>query len=586
MCYNTDMKREKAQTARAWRLVWATYGQLPGWWVAMVFSALVRISNMILMPIFSSMMLGAMAVGDFERAWYFVLAFSAASLLYGITYPTAYWFAVKAEHKGFYKLVNQYFYKLVHTDINYFSDNKTGYLVAQARGFGDATLRLVRKIRRDLMRTVISIVVPIIVIITQNLLIGCAILLLSLSMIFYLKWAAQRLHPIREEAREVLRENTGIISDIITNIVAVRASAREQTMYRRMKERWDLEVKKFIRRHFLAIRLTIGRDAIGVIFFVVSASLVVWQGSQNAISFTLAILIIQYLMTIAVGCANLNDDVEDIAEEINQIQPAAEFMDRPNKITDKPKAKTLSKVKGAITLSDVSMSYDSGPVFSGLSLQITPGEKLGVVGVSGAGKTTLVRLIMRFDDVESGQVAIDGLDVRDVTQKSLHKNMAYVPQEPLLMHDTIDANIRLGKPNATRQEVAAAVKAANLTDLIKALPGGLDTVVGERGVKLSGGQKQRVAIARAMLQGAPIMILDEATSALDSESEAIIKDSFKDIFRGKTAIVVAHRLSTLRDMDRIIVISKGKIIEEGSHLSLVRQDGAYAKMWKKQSEFE
>ncbi|MCL2038524.1 ABC transporter ATP-binding protein/permease [Candidatus Saccharibacteria bacterium] len=580
------MKREKAEAAKAWRLIWATYGQLPGWWVAMIFSALVRISNMILMPIFSSLMLGSMAVGDFERAWYFVLAFAGASLLYGITYPAGYYFAVKAEHKGFRKLVNEYFYKLVNTDVNYFSDNKTGYLVAQARGFGDATLRLVRKLRRDLMRTVIMIVVPIIVIMTQNLLIGSVILVLSLGLLLYSKWAANNLQPIREQAREVLRENTGIISDIITNIIAIRASAREKTMYERMEKRWDLEIKKFIRRHFLAIRLMIGRDLIGFVFFVVSASLVVWQGSMGAISFTLAILIMQYLMTIAVGCSSLNDDLEDIAEEINQIQPAAEFMERENKITDRPGAKTLRKVKGAIELENVVMGYEGCRLFSGLSLKIAPGEKLGVVGVSGAGKTTLVKLIMRFDDVESGKVMIDGHDVRELKQDSLHKNIAYVPQEPLLMHDTITENIRLGRPNATNKEIEAAVRAAHLTDLIRTLPNGLETVVGERGIKLSGGQKQRVAIARAMLQGAPIMILDEATSALDSESEAIIKDSFKNIFRGKTAVVVAHRLSTLRDMDRIIVVAEGKIVEAGSHLSLVRQNGVYAKMWKKQSEFE
>lgn len=552
----------------------------------MVFAALVFISNTILMPIFSSLMLGAMAVGDFTKAWHYVIAFATASLVYGIAYAVAWLLAVKAEHKGFYKLVNTYFGKLIHADIEYFANSKTGYLVAQARGFGDATLRLVRIMRRNLLRTVVSIVVPVIVILTQNLLIGSVIVALSLCMVLYTRWAAKRLQPFRTEAREVLRENTGIISDVITNIVAVRASAREDAMEKRMEGRWNLEIEKFLKRNFAGIKLNTGRNLIGFVFFTVSASMVVWQGSIGAISFTLAVLIVQYLMTIAVACSNLNDDIEDIAEEINQIQPAAEFMERKNKITDKPGAKKLRKAKGEIELRDVVMKYEDTTVFSGLSLKIPAGEKLGVVGVSGAGKTTLVKLMMRFDDVAGGSVCIDGVDVRDIKQDSLHRNMAYVPQEPLLMHDTIGENIRLGKPNATEKEVRGAIRAAHLTDFIKELPNGLDTIVGERGVKLSGGQKQRVAIARAMLQGAPIMVLDEATSALDSESEAIIKDSFKNIFRGKTAVVVAHRLSTLRDMDRIIVVAKGKIVEEGSHLSLVRQGGVYAKMWKKQSEFE
>lgn len=552
----------------------------------MAFAATVGVSNTILMPIFSSLALGAMAVGDFAQAWRWVLAFAAASLAYSIAYSVGWFLAARAEHKGFRRLVNNYFRKLVRADIEYFADSKTGYLVAQARGFGDATLNLVRIMRRNLLRTVIAIVVPIVVILTQNLLIGVAIALLSLSMVFYTRWAAKKVQPARTEAREVLRENTGIISDIITNIVAIRASAREEAMAERMERRWDLEIKKFLQRHYVGIRLTTGRNLIGFVFFATSASLVVWQGSLGAISFTLAILIVQYLMTIAVACSNLNDDIDDMSEEINKIQPAAEFMLRENKINDKVGAVVLGKVRGEIELQKVAMNYEGSAVFSDLSLKIAAGEKLGVVGVSGAGKTTLVKLMMRFDDVDSGAVLIDGVDVREIKQDSLHLNTAYVPQEPLLMHDTIEANIRLSKPDAIEAEVAKAVKAAHLTEFVKTLPSGLQTIVGERGVKLSGGQKQRVAIARAVLQGAPIMILDEATSALDSESEAIIKDSFKEIFRGKTAVVVAHRLSTLRDMDRIIVVAGGKIVEEGSHLSLVRQDGIYAKMWRQQSEFE
>jgi ATP-binding cassette subfamily B protein len=580
------MKREKVQTAKAWRLVWSTYGRLKGWWGAMSFSATLRIAKIVLMPIFSSLMLGRMAAGDFQGAVYFALAYGGMSLFHGFAGPLAYYFATKAEHKGFRKVMNEHFDKLVRADIEYFADNKTGYLAAQARGLGDAVLDLVRTIRRHFLDTIISIVFPIIIVLTQSWLIGLVVMGLGIGLIFYAKWSAGHLRPIREEAREVYRENTGIISDIMMNIVAVRAAAREDDMVRRMEKRWDIEIKKYIRRHFMAIKLSLGKEVVGFVFFASAALLVVWQGSVGAISFTAAVLIMQYLMTILIGCYNLNDDIEDIAGYIDKIQPAAEFMERENKITDKPKAKTLKKVKGKIELQDVAMSYEGCEVFSGLSLKVSAGEKLGVVGVSGAGKTTLVKLIMRFDDVDGGSVSVDGVDVRDIKQDSLHRNMAYVPQEPLLMHDTIDMNIRLGKPGATDEEVAAAIRAAHLTDFIKTLPNGLETVVGERGVKLSGGQKQRVAIARAMLQGAPIMILDEATSALDSESEAIIKDSFKNIFRGKTAVVVAHRLSTLRDMDRIIVIAKGKIVEEGSHLSLVRQDGVYAKMWKKQSEFE
>lgn len=567
-------------------LVWQTYSRLKGWWAALGFSTALRIAKIVFMPIFSSLMLGAMAVGNFRSALHFALAYGAMSLLHGIAGPLGYYFATKAEHVGFRNIMNNHFDKLVRADVEYFASNKTGYLAAQARGLGDSALDLVRHIRRRFTDTVIAIIFPIIIIFTQSWLIGLVVAGLGAGMIFYAKWAAERLRPDRKACREVYRENTGIISDIMMNIIAVRAAARERDMSRRVEGRWNLEIKTFLRRHFLAIRLQIGKEAIGFAFFTSAALLVVWQGYIGAISFTVAVLIMQYLMTILIGCYNLNDDIEDMADCIDKIQPAAEFMERENKIVDKPNAKTLKKVKGAITLSNITMSYDNCQVFSKLSLEIPAGQKLGIVGVSGAGKTTLVKLIMRFDDVECGKVLIDGYDVRDVKQDSLHRNIAYVPQEPLLLHDTIEANIRLSRPNATTAEISKAVRAAHLNDFIATLPLGLDTIVGERGIKLSGGQKQRVAIARAMLQGAPIMVLDEATSALDSESEAIIKDSFKDIFRGKTAVVVAHRLSTLRDMDRIIVVANNKIVEDGSHLSLVRQGGTYAKMWKRQSEFE
>ena len=216
------------------------------------------------------------------------------------------------------------------------------------------------------------------------------------------------------------------------------------------------------------------------------------------------------------------------------------------------------------------------------SLTIPAGQKVGVVGLSGAGKSTLAKLLLRFDDVDSGSITIDGTDIRDVLQSDLRRQIAYVPQVPLLFHPTIKENILLSRPDATDEEVAKATKAAHAAGFIEHLPEKIDSVVGERGVKLSGGQKQRIAIARAVLQQSPIIVLDEATSALDSESEEIIKSSFKEILKGKTAIVVAHRLSTLSDMDRIIVISEGRIVEDGTHEKLTKDKGLYAKLWKRQ----
>ncbi|MBC7564627.1 ATP-binding cassette domain-containing protein, partial [Candidatus Saccharibacteria bacterium] len=207
----------------------------------------------------------------------------------------------------------------------------------------------------------------------------------------------------------------------------------------------------------------------------------------------------------------------------------------------------------------------------------------GLVGASGSGKSTLLKLLMRFYDVDKGTITIDGQSIEQVTQKSLHENIAYVPQEPLLFHRTVMENIAYSKPGATIAEIHNAARQANALEFIEKLPKGFDTLVGERGVKLSGGQRQRVAIARALLKDAPILILDEATSALDSESEKLIQDALQKLMKNRTSIVIAHRLSTIAKLDRVIVLSDGVIAEEGTHQHLLAKKGTYAKLWAHQS---
>ena len=222
-------------------------------------------------------------------------------------------------------------------------------------------------------------------------------------------------------------------------------------------------------------------------------------------------------------------------------------------------------------------------VFRDFDLHIAAGQRVGLVGHSGAGKTTFVSLLLRQYDLGAGAIEIDGQNIAKVTQDSLRENIAVVPQEPLLFHRSIRENIAYGNPEASEEEIMAAAKQAQAHDFIMTLPDGYDTLVGERGVKLSGGQKQRVAIARAMLKDAPILVLDEATSALDSESEVAIQKALETLMEGKTVIAVAHRLSTLRKMDRIIVLEDGKIIEDGTHEELSQASGTYQKLWEHQA---
>jgi ATP-binding cassette subfamily B protein len=221
-------------------------------------------------------------------------------------------------------------------------------------------------------------------------------------------------------------------------------------------------------------------------------------------------------------------------------------------------------------------------IFDDLNLTIEPKSKVGLVGFSGAGKTTLIKLLMRYYDLDDGTIEIDGQDISNCTQESLRNNIALIPQDPLLFHRTIMENIRYGQLDATDEDIINASKIANCHEFIVNLPNGYDTLVGERGVKLSGGQRQRIAIARAVLKDAPILILDEATSALDSYTERLIQDSLDNIMQHRTVIAVAHRLSTLQNLDRIIVFEHGKIIEDGSHDELLKKGGKYAMLWSMQ----
>lgn len=255
----------------------------------------------------------------------------------------------------------------------------------------------------------------------------------------------------------------------------------------------------------------------------------------------------------------------------------------PPEIQDKPEAKELSLTRGEIIFENVQFQYPgTTPLFQKKSVTILPGQKVGLVGYSGGGKSTFVNLILRLYDVTSGHILIDNQDIQDVTQDSLHATIGMIPQDPSLFHRTLMENIWYGRPNAVAEEVLEAAKRAHADEFIAELPQGYESLVGERGVKLSGGQRQRIAIARAILKNAPILILDEATSQLDSVTETFIQESLWELMQDKTTLVIAHRLSTLLHMDRILVFDKGKIVEDGSHQKLLSQDGLYKTLWDAQ----
>ena len=312
--------------------------------------------------------------------------------------------------------------------------------------------------------------------------------------------------------------------------------------------------------------------------------LVVFSHDWFGISVASVVFLWTVSNTLMSNVWSINHILRTINRSFSNAKEMAEILDLPYIIDDKTD-KPLVVTEATIDFRHITFNHEKQKekLFQDFTLTIPSGQRVGLVGVSGSGKTTLTKLLLRFDDVKKGAIYVDGQDIRDVTQKSLREAISYVPQESSLFHRSIYENIAYGKVGATQSEVVAAAKLANADEFIRKLPDGYDTMVGERGVKLSGGQRQRIAIARAILKDAPILVLDEATSALDSESEAAIQEALVNLMRGRTSIVVAHRLSTIAGLDEIVVLNDGKIVEHGSHQELLAKNGEYAKLWSRQS---
>jgi ATP-binding cassette subfamily B protein len=278
--------------------------------------------------------------------------------------------------------------------------------------------------------------------------------------------------------------------------------------------------------------------------------------------------------------------VRNLQRAVNDMEELVAMESHPLGVDDRPGATQMRIGSGEIRFENVTFHYagHDTPLYEDFNVTISAGEKIGLVGYSGSGKTTFVKLIQRLYDVNKGRILIDGQDIAHVTQSSLRAEIAIVQQEPILFHRSISENIAYARPSASMAEIVAAAKLANAHDFIERLPKGYQTLVGERGVKLSGGERQRVALARAFLADAPVLILDEATSSLDSESEALIQEAMERLMEGRTAIVIAHRLSTVRSMDRLLVFDRGTIAEEGTHGALVqREDGIYRRLFERQA---
>jgi ATP-binding cassette subfamily B protein len=481
-------------------------------------------------------------------------------------------------------IVRSLYAYLQHHSHRYFSSSFAGAL---AHRIGETSLGVTQTMQMlisEFMSVIIVYIVSTILLYRVYPPLAAFVGLWAVCFISISFWLATRCRIYSRIAAAARSETTGIIVDAVANLTSSRLFARLGFERRYLNEQLRLELKEVRKSNWYSERIrwfqfiSAAILKVGTLYY----SLSLWnQGAITAADFVVATSLSLLIISEA---RNLSRRFLEIFEHIGNIANGVLTIIQPHELIDRDEAIAHSITQGKIEFRQVNFSYLEGKqVFQNLSVTIQPGQRVGLVGFSGSGKSTFVNLILRVFDPQSGQIIIDGVDIRDMTQEALHAQISLIPQDPSLFHRTLMENIRYGRLDATDEEVIKAARKAHAHDFIAQIKEGYHSLVGERGVKLSGGQRQRIAIARVILKDAPILILDEATSSLDSITEKAIQDTLDLVMNEKTVIVVAHRLSTIAHLDRILVFDQGRIVEDGTHSQLLANGGAYYRLWKMQA---
>ncbi len=527
-----------------------------------------------------------MAHNPWASLGWLLVAYGVLAILGGYAWRIVDFFNWGLEAEVQRDIARKVFKHLTEQSADFHANSFVGSLVSQTSKLLGAYIRIADQTMFQVLPMLWGIVFAAAIMLPRAPLYSLVLVVTSIFFIisaFFVTKPSRKYGAIQAAAESA---QTGALADALTNAMAIKSFAREKQEQARFARATDETRSGLLGlMHVTQRQLTFFGVTTGTLELL-ALLVVVYSVTMLHANIATAFLIFSYTSGIAQQLFNFsNNSLRTYNRAIGDATDMIEILAVASNIQDPLKPQATHFENGAIEFRDVTFTHSGNDeaLFERLNLTIAPGEKIGLVGHSGSGKTTFTRLLLRFSDLDGGEILIDGQDIAKVTQADVHRAVTYVPQEPLLFHRSILENINYGNPEASQKAIEKVARQAHALEFIETLPQGYETLVGERGVKLSGGQRQRIAIARAMLKDAPILLLDEATSALDSESEVLIQDALWKLMEHKTAIVIAHRLSTIQKMDRIIVLDEGAIVEQGSHQELLEAGGSYAKLWAHQS---